>query len=142
MTAITLDQANAAITAALAHGRQLGLKPLSVAILDPGGHLVAFQRGDGASLLRPQISVGKASGALALGISSRRIGEMAEDRPAFVGALGGIAAHGIVPAAGGIIIVDAQDQVIGAIGVTGDTSDQDEACALAALAATGLAAQR
>jgi uncharacterized protein GlcG (DUF336 family) len=141
MTALSLDQANAIIAAAFAKGRELDLKPLSVAVLDPGGHLVAFQRADGASTLRPQIAIAKAAGALALGVSSRKIGEMAVERPTFVAALGPIAPHGVIPAAGGVIVVDGPGRPLGAVGVTGDTSDNDELCALVGLAAAGLQPQ-
>ena len=136
----TLAQARKIIDAALARGAELSLKPLSVAVLDAGGHLVAFDRQDGASTLRPQIAAGKASGALSLGISSRKIGEMAAERPSFVASLSGIAPGGIIPAAGGVIIVH-NGQPIGAVGVTGDTSDNDEICALAGIAAAGLTPQ-
>lgn len=138
MSRITLDQANSVVTAAFAKGHDLGLKPLSVAVLDAGGHLVAFQREDGASTLRPQIAIAKARGALGLGVSSRKIGAMAAERPTFVAAL---APHGVVPAAGGVIVVDAAGLPIGAVGVTGDTSDNDELCALAGIAAAGLTPQ-
>lgn len=141
MARISLDQANAAIAGAFARGRELGLKPLCAVVLDAGGHAIALQRQDGASTLRPQIATGKASGALALGVSSRKIGEMAAERPSFVAALGPIAPDGIVPAAGGVIVVDGDGQPIGAIGITGDTSDNDEACGLAGIAAAGLTAQ-
>jgi uncharacterized protein GlcG (DUF336 family) len=138
---ITLEQANQIITAALEKSAELGLKPLSVAVLDAGGHLIAFQRQDGASTLRPQIATAKASGALALGVSSRKIGEMAADRPTFVASLGPISPHGVVPAAGGVIVVDPDGLPIGAVGITGDTSDNDELCALAGITAAGLATQ-
>ncbi len=141
MTRITLDQSNQIIAAAFAEGRKLGLKPLSVAILDAGGHMLAFQRQDGASTLRPQIAVAKAAGALALGISSRKIGDMAAERPTFIASLGPISPHGVVPAAGGVNVVDAAGLAIGAVGITGDTSDNDEACALAGIVAAGLTAQ-
>ena len=141
MSRITLEQANKIVAAAFEKGKQLGLKPLSVAVLDPGGHLIAFQRQDGASTLRPQIAAGKAGGALALGVSSRTIGTMAQERPTFVASLGSIAPHGVVPAAGGVIVVDADGAPLGAVGITGDTSDNDEACALAGIAAAGLTAQ-
>ena len=141
MTSLSLDQANTVIAGAFARGRELGLKPLSAAVLDPGGHLIAFQREDGASTLRPQIAAAKASGALALGVSSRAIAAMAADRPAFVASLGPISPHGVVPAAGGVIVVDAGGAFLGAIGVTGDTSDNDEICALAGIAAAGLTGQ-
>lgn len=141
MSRITLDQANAVIAGALAKAKELGLKPLTVAVLDAGGHMIALQRQDGASILRPQVATAKASGALALGVSSRTIGEMAADRPTFIASLGPIAAHGVVPAAGGVIIVGADGRAIGAVGITGDTSDNDEAAALAGIAAAGLTAQ-
>ena len=137
---INLDQAQTVVAAALAHGRSLGLKPISVAVLDAGGHLVAFAREDKSSNLRPQIATAKASGALALGVSSRTIGEMAIERPTFINAAAGLNPAGIVPAAGGVLVRDAQGAVIGAVGVTGDTSDNDELCALAGIAAAGLSA--
>lgn len=141
MHPITLGQANAIVAAALEHGRTLGLKPLSVAVLDAGGHLLAFQRQDGASILRPRIAIGKAAGALGMGVSSRAIGAIAAERPSFVASLGSLAPAGLVPAAGGVIVLDDAGDVVGAVGVTGDTSDQDEACALAGIAAAGLRAQ-
>lgn len=139
MPDITLDQANRIVAAALTKGRELGLKPLCVAVLDSGGTLIAMQRQDGASSLRPQIAVGKAAGALGLGISSRKIGEMASERPTFVASLASLAPQGLVPAAGGVIIAGANGP-IGAVGVTGDTSDNDELCALAGIAAAELSA--
>ena len=142
MTAITLDQANAIIAAGLAKGRELGFQPLAIAVLDPGGHLLAFQRQDGATTLRVQIAAAKAGGALGLGVSSRRIGEMAAERPAFIASLGPISPHGVVPAAGGVIVADDAGRPLGAVGVTGDTSDNDEMCALAGIAAAGLAPAR
>lgn len=141
MSRIALDQANTVIAAAFAEGRRLGLKPLSVAVVDGGGHLIAFQRGDGGSNLRHAIAQSKASAALALGVSSRKIGEMAVERPTFIAAVAGIAPHGVIPAAGGVIVVGADGAPIGAVGVTGDTSDNDELCALAGIAAAGLKAQ-
>ena len=141
MSQIKLSHANAIIAGALAKGVDGGFKPLSIAVVDAGGHLIAFQRQDGASMLRPQIACGKAAGALALGVSSRKIGDMAAERPTFVASLGPISPHGIIPAAGGVIVVGADGRPIGAVGVTGDTSDNDEVCALAGIAAAGLSAQ-
>lgn len=141
MSRITLEQANTIIAAAFDKGRELGLKPLSVAVVDSGGHLIAFQRQDGASTMRLQIACGKAAGALALGISSRKIADMATERPSFIAALGPISHHGIIPAAGGIIVVDDHGRPIGAVGVTGDTSDNDETCAVAGIVAASLTAQ-
>jgi len=138
---ITLEQANTIIGAALAEGKTRGLKPLSVAIVDAGGHLLAFQRQDGASTLRHALAQSKASGALALGVSSRRIAEMAAERPSFVASLTAISPHGITPAAGGVIVIGEDGYPIGAVGITGDTSDNDEAAALAGIAAAGLKTQ-
>jgi uncharacterized protein GlcG (DUF336 family) len=138
MSGITLDQANAIVGAALAKGRELNLQPLSVAVLDAGGHLMAFQRQNGASTLRPQIACGKAAGALALGVSSRKIADMAADRPSFVASLGSINPYGVIPAAGGVIVMNSDGELRGAVGVTGDTSDNDEICALAGIDAVGL----
>jgi len=129
MAKLTLDQANRIAAAVLAKGRELALKPLCVAVLDPGGHLIALQREDGASNLRPQIAMGKASSALGLGVSSRVIGEMAAERPTFIASLAGLTEAAIVPAAGGVL-VQLDGQLLGAVGVTGDTSDNDELCAL------------
>lgn len=140
MTRISLEQAQTVITGALKEARALGLKPISVAVLDAGGHMIAFAREDGSSNLRPQIATAKASGALALGVSSRTIGEMAIERPTFINAAAGLNPAGIVPAAGGVLVKDADGVVIGAVGVTGDTSDNDERAALAGIAAAGLAA--
>ena len=136
---LTLAQANAIVAGALEEGAQLSTNPLCVAVLDAGGHLVALQRQDGASILRPQIAMGKASGALGLGVSSRTLGEMALDRPHFIAALGQLAPGGAVPAAGGLLIKNSDGRTIGSVGVTGDTSDRDELCAFAGIAAAGLA---
>lgn len=135
---LDLQAAETVIAAARAEGRKLGLNPISVAVLDAGGHLIAFAREDKSSNLRPQIAQAKAWGALALGVSSRKIGEMAIERPTFINAAAGLSSGGLVPAAGGVLIVDGADKVIGAVGVTGDTSDNDELCALAGIAAAGL----
>ena len=141
MHRLNLAQANALIDAAFAKGAELGLKPLTVTIHDPGGHLIACQRQDGASNMRVKLAGGKASGALALGVSSRTIGDMAVDRPHFIASVDMMSEGGMVPAAGGVIICDQGGQVVGAIGVTGDTSDNDEACALAAIEGAGLKAK-
>ncbi len=141
MHRINLQQANAMIEAAFDKGRELGLKPLTVTVHDPGGNLIACQRADGASNMRVKLAGGKACGALALGVSSRVIGDMALERPHFIASVDTMAEGGMVPAAGGVIACDAQGTIVGAIGVTGDTSDNDEACALAGLAAADLFAK-
>jgi uncharacterized protein GlcG (DUF336 family) len=141
MSRITLAQANTVIDGAVAKAQELGLKPLGVVVLDAGGHLIAFQRQDGASTGRLQLATGKAAGALFLGLSSRKIGDMVADRPIFVASLGPIAPAGVIPAAGGVIIVDGEGLAIGAVGISGDLSDKDEMCTLAGIAAAGLTPQ-
>ena len=138
MNRITLEQANAVIAAAFARGRELDLKPLSVVVVDVGGHPVAFQREDRASFARFQVALGKAAGALALGVSSRKVGDMAVERPWFIGAFASSAAHPVIPAAGGVILLNPEGEATGAVGVTGDTSDNDEICCLAGIVAAGL----
>lgn len=138
MSRISHAQARTIIEVAFAKGQELNLKPLSIVVLDAGGHPIAFERADGASNMRFQIAMGKAAGALSLGVSSRKIGEMAAERPAFIASLGPISPAGIIPAAGGVIVFDNAGQVIGAVGVTGDTSDNDETCALSGISAARL----
>lgn len=138
MPTITLEAAKQIISAAIAKAAEMRLKPLTVAVLDSGGHLIALERQDGASIARPQIAIAKAAGALALGVSSRKIGDMAAERPQFVASLASIAVGGVVPAAGGIIVLDGDGRPLGAIGITGDLSDHDEACAIAGAEAAGL----
>ena len=135
---ISLEKANTIITATFAKGKDAGMKPLSCVVVDAGGHVIAFQRQDGTSFLRLDIARGKAAGALALGVNSRRIGEMAAERPSFIASLGHLTA--LVPVAGGVIVKGPDGLPIGAVGVTGDTSDNDEVAALAGIAAAGLTA--
>ena len=116
MHRLKLSQSNALIEAAFAKAAELGLKPLTVTIHDPGGHLIACQRQDGASNMRAKLAGGKACGALALGVSSRTIGDMALDRPHFVAAVDTMAEGGMVPAAGGVIVCDGAGTIVGAIG--------------------------
>jgi uncharacterized protein GlcG (DUF336 family) len=141
MSRLSLALANVIATSALNKGGELGLKPLTVAVLDSGGHLVLLHRQDGSSNLRPKIAIGKAASALALGVSSRKIAEMAAERPSFVSSLNPIAPDGIIPAAGGVIFVDKQGTPLGAVGITGDTSDNDELCAMAGISTAGMHAQ-
>jgi len=140
MSALTLKVALALTAQALNAGRQTSAAPLTVAVLDSGGHLLALQREDGASLLRPSIAIGKAWGAIALGKGSRLLALDAQQRPAFFAALNGMGQSDIVPAPGGVLIRDDQGQVIGAMGISGDTSDIDEQCAITAIEAQGLRA--
>ena len=140
MSALNLHTATTISNRALALGRELSAAPLTVAVLDAGGHLISLQREDGASLLRPQIAIAKAWGALALGKGSRLIAADAQLRPAFIGALNNLADGNLVPAPGGVLIRDERGELIGAIGITGDTSDIDEQCAVSAVQSLGLQA--
>ncbi|SDH89768.1 GlcG/HbpS family heme-binding protein [Pseudomonas panipatensis] len=140
MNEISLDTALDITRKALAAGRDLAAAPLTVAVLDAGGHLVALQREDGASLLRPQVAIGKAWGAVALGKSSRALAADAQQRPSFIAALNALAEGKVVPAAGGVLIRDRDNRVIGAIGISGDVSDVDEQCAIRGVQAAGLQA--
>ena len=137
---ITLDQANAIIAAAFDKGGELGLKPLSVAVLDAGGHVIAFARQDGSSNLRFKIAEGKAAGAIALGMGSRAIFERAQQQPYFVGALNGLMDGALVPVPGGVLVMEG-GQLVGGVGVTGDTSDNDEIAAVAGIEAAGFDAK-
>ena len=131
--AMTLEQANMIVGAAFAEGRSRNLKPLSVAVLDAGGHLIAFQKQDGSSMLRFEIAFGKAYGALAVGFGSRWLDKAAADRPHFVAGLNAVSGGNIVPVPGGVLVLDSDRRLIGAGGVTGDTSDNDEAAAVSAI---------
>ena len=137
---ISLDTANKIIAVALEKGRELDLKPLTVAVLDAGGHLKALAREDGTSTLRPDIAQGKATGAIALGIGSRAIFARAQEQPYFIQAMNGLTDGALVPVPGGVLIKDG-GQIIGAVGVTGDTSDNDEICAVAGIESAGLTAE-
>jgi uncharacterized protein GlcG (DUF336 family) len=138
---ISLAQARTIISVALEKGHALNLKPLSVAVLDAGGHLTAFEREDGASNLRFKVAFGKANGALAMGIGSRALFKRAQEQPYFVGALNGLTNGDLVPVPGGVLVKDSTGAIIGAVGVTGDTSDNDEICAVAGIEAAGLGAE-
>ncbi|MCY1706603.1 GlcG/HbpS family heme-binding protein [Pannonibacter sp. SL95] len=138
MGKMTLATAQTIISAALEKADSLSLKPLTVVVLDAGGHMVAMARQDGSSILRPQIASGKAYGALAVGTGSRWLHEAAEKRPHFVQSLNGASGGAIVPVPGGVLVKDQDGEVIGAVGITGDTSDNDEACAVAGVMAAGL----
>lgn len=140
MSALTLKVALSLTAQALGAGRQINAAPLTVVVLDGGGHLLALQREDGASLLRPSIAIGKAWGAIALGKGSRLLALDAQQRPAFFAALNGMGQSDVVPAPGGVLIRDEQGNVIGAIGISGDTSDIDEQCAISAIESQGLRA--
>lgn len=138
---ITLEQANHIVEHASAHGRSIGASPLTIAVVDAGGHVKVLSRQDGASALRPDVATGKARTAINLGKSSRKIAEDAAQRPVFVGSLAALASGDVIPAAGGFRILDDRERVIGAVGITGDTSDRDEECAAAGVKAAGFVAE-
>jgi uncharacterized protein GlcG (DUF336 family) len=138
---ITLAEADAVVDAALAHGQQLGLPSLTVAVLDSAGNLVAFKRQDNSSLMRPQIAQAKAFGALAMGMGSRGLAERAQSHPAFIASVTALAGGNLVPVPGGVLIFDAADVLLGGVGISGALPDQDEACAVHGITAIGLVAE-
>lgn len=140
MSELTLEKAQAIVAAALAHGRGAKFQPLAVAVLDARGVLKAFAAEDGTSLRRAEIAQGKAHGAVSMGIGSRALAKAAEARPHFVAAVTHAVGGSLIPVPGGVLIRGGSGAVLGAVGVTGDTSDNDEAAALAGIAASGFAA--
>jgi uncharacterized protein GlcG (DUF336 family) len=141
MSEISLSQAQDIITAALAKGRSDNFLPLVVAVLDTGGHLKTYAREDGAGILRYQIARGKAWGALGMGVGSRALGDRAKKGGgdvAFIDAATA-ASHGrLIPGPGGVLIRDADGHIVGAVGISGDTGDNDEVCAIAGIEAIGM----
>ncbi len=114
------------------------LKPMTAVVIDAGGAVICSQRQDGASPIRVDLAKGKAHGAVMMGLSSRKLGERAEQQPYFVQAINALCDGSLVPVAGGVLIRDAAGTVIGAVGVTGDTSDNDEELAIAAVKSVNL----
>ncbi len=138
MTDLTLQAAQAIAQAALKAAREKSFKPLSVVVYDARGALKALLSEDGTSLKRAEIAMGKAYGALALGVGSRALHKMATDRPYFVAAASHVVGGQLVPVPGGVLIKDGQGLILGAVGVSGDTSDNDEIAAAAGIEAAGL----
>ena len=134
---LSLADANSLIEAAMAEGKAKQFQPLAVCVLDEGGHVQAFQRADGTSMMRFEIAKGKAYGALAVGKGSRWLNAQAEGRPHFLEGLSNVSGGKIVPVPGGVLIKDEAGTLLGAVGITGDTSDNDEIAALAGVAAIG-----
>ncbi|KJY86820.1 MULTISPECIES: GlcG/HbpS family heme-binding protein [Vibrio] len=130
MGSLTLEQALAVIDGTFQAGQKSHSAPLTVAVLDSGGKLITLQRQDGSSMMRPDIAIAKAWGALALGCSSRKLAQDADNRPAFISAVNVLAHGNMVPVPGGLLIRDAEQNLLGAVGVSGDISDLDESCAL------------
>ena len=138
MSKVTLEQANTVIAAGQAKGREMGIGPLTIVVLDDGGHLVSMQREDKSGILRFEIAFGKAWGGLAIGRSSRANEADILTREHFGVALAAASNGRIIPVAGGVLMLDDEGLVAGAVGVTGDSSDNDEACAVAGVEAAGL----
>ena len=138
MTRLTLELAIRVIDGALGRAIELGCAPLTVVVLDAGGHEIAVKRQDGSGILRVDIARGKAWGALGMGFSSRELGERAQKVPHFFGALASVSQGRLVPVAGGVLIYDEGRNVLGAVGISGDTSDRDEDCALCGVRAASL----
>jgi uncharacterized protein GlcG (DUF336 family) len=138
VASLALAQAITIAEATLDRGRAAGYKPLTVAVLDPGGNVKVLLRDDDSDFLRPDIAIAKAWGALGMGMSSRALGDLAADRPQFVASLAALAEGKVVPAAGGVLVRNADGAVVGAVGVSGDVSDNDEECALHGVEAAGL----
>lgn len=137
---ITLAQAATIVDIALQKGREAKLAPLTVAVLDAGGHLVAFKREDKSGILRFDIAFGKAWGALGMGFGSRTLAGRAAKTPQFFTMLAAASGGRIVSNPGGVLIRNGEGDIIGACGISGDTSDKDEMCAIAGIAAAGLKA--
>lgn len=139
MANVTLAAAQTIINAGFEKGAELGLAPLTIAVLDAGGHIVLLARQDESAILRPQLANSKAYGALAIGVGTRWHDSDARQRPHFIQGLIGVAGGHCVPVAGGVLIRDPEtNTVMGAVGVTGETSDNDEICAIHGIQAAEL----
>lgn len=135
---LPLAVASRIVEAALQLRSQHQLLPLAIAVLDAGGNLVSFQREDGCGVLRPQIAMGKAWGALGMGMATRQIRDRLSDRPTFQNALAAASDGRFIPTPGGVLILDDQHLAIGAVGISGDASDKDEFIAISAIQVAGL----
>lgn len=138
MSALSLENANAIIEAAFLESSKLSLQPMSIAILDAGGHLIAFQRQDKAAILRFDIAYAKAYGALGMGIGSRGLAIKAKEIPDLIAGAVAASKGRLIAAPGGVLIVDAKNEIIGAAGASGDTSDNDERVVIVGIQSIGL----
>jgi uncharacterized protein GlcG (DUF336 family) len=137
---MSLERARTIIAAALAHGTEAGFKPLSVVVLDAGGHVIAFERQDGSSNRRFDIAFGKAHGAISIGMGSRALMTIAEEQPSLIAGATAAIGGALVPVPGGLLVADPSGAVVGAVGVTGDTADNDERAGVAGIEAADLRA--
>jgi uncharacterized protein GlcG (DUF336 family) len=142
MPGLTLAHASTIIDAALKIGRDKGFAPLTVVVLDAGGHPVALKREDRSGIIRVDLATGKAWGALGMGFGSRELAERSAKQPIFFTALAAVSQGRLVPVPGGVLIRDGAGDIIGAVGISGDTSDNDEICAMAGIEAAGLKPDR
>jgi uncharacterized protein GlcG (DUF336 family) len=140
MTSLSLTQAAAIVDAALQRARELDLRPMTVTVLDPGGHAVVLKREDGSGILRPKIAHAKAWGTLGMGRGGAALAQHAERAPAFYAALNVIADGRLAPSRGGVLIRDESGTLLGAVGVSGDRPEQDEECAVFGVRAANLVA--
>lgn len=138
MQRLDLETATRLASAAIQAARELNLKPMAAAVLDSAAHPLAVLRDEQASFLRPKIATGKARGCLGMGFGGRELARRAQAMPAFFDAINSLTDGEVIPVAGGVLIRNAEGDLLGAIGLSGDTSDNDERCALLALAALGL----
>lgn len=135
---MTLANASAIVDQALAEGREQDMMPLTVVVLDSGGQIVAVKSEDDSSIMRFNVALGKAYGALGMGSSSRALRDRLSERPTFQNALAAASGGRFVPVPGGVLIADADGYAIGAVGISGDTSEKDEYCAVRAIHSVGL----
>lgn len=140
MPDLSLDIARKILDAALAKVIEMKLKPMCITVLDARGCVKASLAQDGTSLMRGEVAHGKAYGALAMGLGSRALFKRAEEQPYFIGAVNTMARGALIPVPGGVLIHDASGSLLGAVGISGDTSDNDEIAAVAAIEAAGLKA--
>ena len=138
---ISLDQAKVVVESTIAEARKLDLKPVSVIVLDPRGSIVSAGSEDGVSAMRAQIAHGNANAAIQLGMGTRALMNRAEQQAYFIQAMNGLAGGDMVPVPGGLLLRDGSGTLLGAVGISGDTSDNDEAAALGGVAAAGLVAE-
>jgi uncharacterized protein GlcG (DUF336 family) len=137
---LTLDLAARIVDTGLAHARQRGFRPMTIAVLDAGGHLVAFKREDRSGILRAEIAQGKAWGVLGMGHGARDLAMRSKEAPAFYAAIAATSQGRVIPAPGGVLVRDEAGDILGSVGVSGDMPDNDEACALAGIGEVGLVA--
>jgi uncharacterized protein GlcG (DUF336 family) len=138
MQELTLQQANLIIASALSHSRAAGYKPMAIVVLDASGHLKAFAREDGASMFRFEVAQAKAWGAVGMGVSSRVLAQRAKDNPNFFVSLAATAGGKFLPQTGAVLVKDASGELLGAVGASGGSGDEDEAICIAGIEAASL----